>query len=183
MEAFDKGLERVTTALAYFACAIVTLIFTMIVIDVSVRAGCTASYNLFGDDYACSPPSFTLAVVEYALLWFAILAAPYLVRQRGHVTIEAVVSILPDAVRRVMAKIVYTVCVAISLLFAYFSMELFLETFESQEPDVRGIDMPYWLLFLPMPFGFFLMAMEFVRYLIGVASYYSYDLGEVKDEL
>ena len=58
MEALDKSLERVTTALAYFACAIVTLIFSMIVIDVSVRAACTASFKLFGDDYACSPPSF-----------------------------------------------------------------------------------------------------------------------------
>ena len=183
MEVWDKRLERVTTALAYFACAIVALVFTMIVVDVLVRAGCTASYNLFGDDYACSPPSFTLAVVEYSLLWFAMSAAPYLVRQRGHVTIEAVVSIVPDAVARMMAKIVYAVCFAISLLFAYYSMELFLETFESQEPDVRGIDMPYWLLFLPMPFGFFLVAMEFLRYLIGPASYYSYDLGEVKDEL
>ncbi len=143
MEALDKRLERVTTALAYFACAIVTLIFTMIVIDVSVRAGCTASYILFGDDYACSPPSFTLAVVEYSLLWFAMSAAPYLVRHRGHVTIEAVVSIVPHAVARMMAKIVYAVCFTISLLFAYYSIELFLETFESQEPDVRGIDMPY----------------------------------------
>ena len=50
MEAFDKRLGRVTTALAYFACAIVALVFTMIVVDVSVRAGCTASYNLFGED-------------------------------------------------------------------------------------------------------------------------------------
>jgi len=27
------------------------------------------------------------------------------------------------------------------------------------------------------------VAMEFLRYLIGPASYYSYDLGEVKDDL
>ena len=183
MEALDKSLERVTTALAHFACAIVALIFSMIVIDVSVRAGCTASFRLFGDDYACSPPSFTLAVVEYALLWFCMSCAPYLVRHRGHVTIEALISVVPDRVRRVMAKIVYTVCVTISLLFAYFSMELFLEAFNSQEQDLRGIDMPYWTLFFPMPIAFFLIALEFLRYLIGPASYYSYDLGEVKDDL
>lgn len=183
MEALDKSLERVTTALAYFACAIVTLIFSMIVIDVSVRAGCTASFKLFGDDYACSPPSFTLAVVEYALLWFAMSCAPYLVRQRGHVTIEALVSVLPAAVRQVMAKIVYTVCFAISLMFAYYSAELLYEAFESQEQDLRGIDMPYWTLFFPMPIAFFFIALEFLRYLIGRASYYSYDLGEIKDDL
>ena len=179
----DRILERVTTALAYFACAIVTLIFSMIVIDVSVRAGCTASYNLFGDDYACSPPSFTLAVVEYALLWFAMSCAPYLVRHRGHVTIEALVSVVPAQVQRVMAKTVYLVCFTISLMFAYYSTELFFEAFESQEQDLRGIDMPYWTLFFPMPIAFFLIALEFLRYLIGPASYYSYDRGEIKDDL
>ena len=37
MEAFDKGLEKVVTALAYMASAIIPCIFTMIVIDVSIR--------------------------------------------------------------------------------------------------------------------------------------------------
>jgi len=68
-------------------------------------------------------------------------------------------------------------------LFAYYSLELFLEAWESQEPDVRGIDMPYWTLFLPMPICFLLVALEFSRYLIGIDSYYSYDLGEVKDSV
>jgi C4-dicarboxylate transporter DctQ subunit len=48
---------------------------------------------------------------------------------------------------------------------------------------VRGIDMPYWSLFLPMPICFLLVALEFARYLIGIDSYYSYDLGEVKDSV
>ena len=111
-------------ALAGFACAIVTCIFTMIVIDVAVRMGCTMLYRVSGGTTSCSPPSFTLAVVEYALLWFAMCSAPWLVRQRGHVIIEAVVSVLPNLVRRAMAKIVYFVCLCASLLFVYYSAAL-----------------------------------------------------------
>ena len=37
MEAFDKGLDKVVTALAYLASAFIPCIFTMIVIDVSIR--------------------------------------------------------------------------------------------------------------------------------------------------
>ena len=48
---------------------------------------------------------------------------------------------------------------------------------------MRGVDMPYWLQFLPLPICFALVGLEFIMYLIGVRSYYSYDLGEVKDEL
>lgn len=158
-------------ALAYFSCAIITCIFTMIVIDVSIRS------------MGYTPPGFTLAVVEYSLLWFAMCSAPYLVRNRGHVAIEALIAILPPAVRRALAKMVYLVCACVALLFAYFSVLLFLEAWISQEPDLRGIDMPYWILFLPMPISFILVALEFLRYLIGPHSYYTYDLGEVKDSV
>jgi TRAP-type C4-dicarboxylate transport system permease small subunit len=171
MGVLDGYLERVTTALAYFACAIVTCMFVMIVIDVSIRT------------LGFTPPSFTLSVVEYALLYFAMCCAPYLVRQRGHVTIEALVSVMPPVVRRALAKIVYTVCICATLLFTYYSGALFLEAWASQEPDVRGIDMPYWTLFLPMPICFLLVTLELMRYLIGPHSYYSYDLGEVKDSV
>ncbi len=171
MLALDKALEQVTTALAYFACAIVACVFVMIVTDVSMRS------------MGISPPPFTLSVVEYSLLYFAMCCAPYLVRHKGHVTIEALVSVLPVVIRVILAKIVYFACVCVALLFAYYSLELFLEAWESQEPDVRGIDMPYWTLFLPMPLCFLLVALEFVRYLIGIDSYYSYDLGEVKDSV
>ena len=171
MEALDRVLERVTMVLAFCAGAIVTCIFVMIVIDVSMRT------------MGFTPPSFTLSVVEYALLYFAMCCAPYLVRNRGHVTIEALVSVMPHIVRRILAKIVYAVCIAVTLTFAYFSTELFLDFWESEVPDVRGIDMPYWLMYLPMPICFLLVALEFMRYLIGPLSYYSYDLGEVKDSV
>ncbi len=183
MKAFDRRLERVTTALAYFACAVVTCIFAMIVIDVLVRASCTALFKITDGGIRCSPPSFTLAVVEYALLWFAMCSAPYLVRYRGHVTIEALVSVLPPVIRTKLAKIVYLTCFSVAMLFAYYSGELFLEAFISQEQDLRGIDIPYWILFTPMPICFFLVGLEFVRYLFTSASYYSYDLGEVRDDL
>jgi C4-dicarboxylate transporter, DctQ subunit len=169
--ALDKALERMTTALAYFACAIISAIFVMIVVDVSIRT------------LGISPPSYTLSVVEYALLYFAMSSAPYLVRHKGHVTIEALVSVLSPVIRPILAKIVYLACVCAALIFAYFSTELLVEAWISQQPDVRGIDMPYWVLFLPMPISFLLVAMEFARYLIGIDSYYSYDLGKIKDSV
>ncbi len=108
-------------------------------------------------------------------------SAPWLVRERGHVAIEALVSVLSNVVRQPLAKLVYLVCGSVSILFAWFSLELFWEAWVTGEEDVRGVDMPYWLLFLPMPFAFLLAGLEFFMYLAGLRSYYSYDLGEVKD--
>ena len=171
LRSIDILLGRLSMALAVFACAIVACMFVNIVIDVSMRT------------MGFTPPAFTLSVVEYALLYFAMCCAPYLVRNRGHVTIEALVSVLPNNLQWWLAKCVYLGCMAVCLLFCYYATELFIEAWVSQEPDIRGIDMPYWTLFLPMPICFFLVASEFCLYLIGPKSFYSYDLGEVKDSV
>lgn len=171
LEAFDRTLERLVGALVWVACALVPCIFTMIVIDVSIR---TIGYT---------PPLFTSSIVEYALLYIAMCSAPWLVRQKGHVAIEALVSALPGAVRERLAKVVYAVCCAIAMYFAWLSIELFLEAWRSGNLDVRGIDMPYWTQFLPMPFGYGLVSLEFLMFFLGLRHYYSYDLGEVKDSV
>lgn len=171
LEAFDKQLERAVGALVWVACALIPCIFTMIVIDVSIRT------------IGITPPLFTSSIVEYALLYIAMFSAPWLVRQKGHVAIEALISIMPPSIREPLAKLVYLVCAVVSMYFAYLSVELFVEAWISGNLDVRGIDMPYWTQFLPMPIGYALVSLEFLMYLIGVRHYYTYDLGEVKDSV
>lgn len=171
LEAFDRGLGRAVGVLVWIACALIPCIFTMIVIDVSIRT------------VGLRPPLFTSTVVEYALLYVAMFSAPWLVREKGHVAIEAVVSHLPPSIREPLAKAVYLVCAVLGFYFAYLSVELFIEAIQTGNLDVRGIDMPYWLQFLPMPFGYGLVGLEFLMYLAGLRHYYTYDLGEVKDSV
>ena len=171
LAAFDQKLGTMVTALSWIACALIPLMFMGITVDVLMR---TAGFT---------PPLFTSSVVEYALLYLAMCSAPWLVRERGHVAIEALVSSMPDNVRRPLAKFVYLVCGCVCILFAWFSLELFREAWVTGEEDVRGVDMPYWVLFSPMPIAFLLAGLEFFMYLAGLRSYYTYDLSEVKDDI
>ena len=167
---FDNALGRVVGALVWLACAFIPCIFVMITIDVSIR-----------EVLKITPPLFTSTIVEYGLLYITMFSAPWLVRQRGHVAIEAVVQILPPVMREPLAKVVYFVCTVTAMWFAYLSVQLFIEAWISGNLDVRGIDMPYWSQFLPMPFGYGLVSLEFLMFLLGVRHYYTYDLGEVKE--
>ena len=88
---------------------------------------------------------------------------------------------LPPGIRAALAKLVYLVCALVSFLFAYLCWGIFWAYVQGGELDVRGVDMPYWLQFLPLPLCFALIGLEFCIYLSGRRSYYSYDLGEVKD--
>ena len=169
LENFDKVLGRAVTALAYVACFIVTCIFVMIVIDVSVRT------------LGITPPGLTLTFVEYALLYFAMCSAPWLVRERGHVVIEAIVTILPRPAQVFLAKLCYLLCMVVSVMFAYYSIVLLTEALATMETDIRGVAVPLWMMFAPMPLTFLLVALEFLMYLLGLRSYYNYDLTQVKD--
>lgn len=169
METFDRVLGKVSMALAWTACAIIPCLFTLIVIDVSIRS------------FGYNPPLFTSSVVEYALLYVAMFSAPYLVRIKGHVAIEALLSVMAHPLRRALAYIVYFLCSSSSLLFAYFSYQLMYYSWVDDILDIRGVDMPQWTQYLPMLIGFFFVGLEFLMYLLGRRHYYSYDLGEVKD--
>jgi TRAP-type C4-dicarboxylate transport system permease small subunit len=166
MGAIVKGYNFVLNALAVCSGIVIFVAFLMIVIDVSIRI------------LGFSPPAFTIAITEYILLYFTILAAPWLVRQKGHVFIDAVTQFLPPAVKWFTAKIAYLLCICSASIFCYFSTQLFFDALAAGILDVRGIDMPQWSLYAPMPVGFAMVAIEFLRYLVGIDDMYATSLAE-----
>jgi TRAP-type C4-dicarboxylate transport system permease small subunit len=152
--------------MAVVAGILIVFSFLMIVVDVTMRI------------VGLRPPLFTIAVVEYILLWFAMLAAPWLVRIKGHVFIDAVTQFLPYSIKTVIAKIVYSICIVSSSIYCFHAAGLLREAWVKDMVDVRSIDMPVWILFGPMPLCFFFVAVEFARYLIGIDDMYSQSISE-----
>jgi len=152
--------NRLIVALAILAGAAVALAFVLIVMDVSLRAA------------GQRPPAFTSAVVEYILLYFTLFAAPYLVRQKGHVSIDAVLSRLTGRPRWVAEKLAYLVCVVTCAVFAVVGFRLALEAIVAGSIEERSIDVPSWVDYSPVGPIFLLVAIEFTRYLVGFDSLY-----------
>lgn len=161
MKAIASAYNALITALAALAGVAVVVAFVMIVVDVTIR---TAGER---------PPGYTIAVVEYSLLYITMLAAPYLVRRKGHVYIDALSSRLPPAPQWVVQKLAYLISIVSSLVFTWYSVQLLLEAITTGRLEERGVDMPLWLLYLPIPIGFTLVAVELSRYLVGIDSMYS----------
>ncbi|MBF0280704.1 MAG: TRAP transporter small permease subunit [SAR324 cluster bacterium] len=153
LETIVRIYDTFVNGLAAFAGLLVGAASLLIVIDVTIRS------------MGYPPPAYTIAVVEYGLLYITMLSAPYLVRERGHVYIDAIVSRLPDFLEIALVKIAYTIAIASSLTFTVLSAQLFQEALESGYYDEQGVDMPYWSLYMPIPFGLGMVAIEFARYL------------------
>ena len=161
MQSLARAYERVLDAFKIGAEIVVFMIFLLIVVEVFVR--------LVG----LQPSSYTLGVVEYGLLWFTMLGAPWLVRMKGHVFVDSLVQLLPTVVQAVLARFVYVVCIVCCLFFIYYSTDLAIDAFVSGEMDIRGEPQPLWLLLLPMPVSFAMIAFEFLRFLVGVDTMYT----------
>lgn len=160
MQALVKAHDWLINALKVISGVIVIAIFILIVMDVLLPL------------IEVQPWEGTLGVVEYGLLWFTVLAAPWLARIKGHVFIDAVAELLPPVVKKFTSKISYLIAIVGSLMLAYYSSELLIEAYVDDNVDERSIELMLWWIYAPMPLSFFLVAIEFIRYLVGIDDMY-----------
>lgn len=160
MKTFLKLYDLLVTGLAAVAGSMLLVVFVFVVDDVVQR-------NLL-----ISPPAWSVPLTEYALLYSTMLAAPWLVRTKGHILVEILRQRLPPSAARVLEFIVYLVCIAICIVLTWNSVDLWIEAWQSGEEDARAIVIPRTYLYGPVVTGFFLMGCEFLRFLIGPDSLY-----------
>ena len=153
MKYVAKGYDAVLHGMAYLAAFLMVAMMAVITLDVILR-------NL---GYQSSAHFFTFT--EYALLIVPCLGAPWLVREKGHIHVEILLMALPESARRRMTVMVGVICVAVCLVVAWFGFQVTLNDFLQNEKDVRSMDFPRWMVVGFIPLSFFMMAIEFARYL------------------
>ena len=144
---------------------------TLVWLMVSV-VGSVAMRNL-----GIQPFAWLFTSAEYGLLYMTMLGAPWLVRERGHVHIELVTAALPPSLRRIVSRAVAGACVVVSLILAWYGLQLVLTNLERGDFDVRAYFYPRWLLTITFPIAFTFMAVEFARFTFGSELLHSGEAG------
>jgi TRAP-type C4-dicarboxylate transport system permease small subunit len=139
--------------MAYLGGFLMAAMMTVIFVDVVLR-------NL---GYQSSAHFFTFT--EYALLVVPCLGAPWMVREKGHIYVEILLMYLSPRARRRLTLAIGICCVAVCAVLAWYGFRVTLQDFLNNEKDVRSLDMPRWMVVVWIPLGFFLMAVEFARFL------------------
>ncbi len=158
---FDVS-ARVALALAVITKLLLATVVLLVTADVVAR------------NFA-RPLAWSVSLTEYLLIYVAFLPIPALVRGKGHVCADFVRASLPLAIRRLVERGVYLLCIAICLYLGWVAFDGFADSVRTGSYDVRTFDMPRWLIFLPMVIGMWLSALEFLRYLLGPDSIYALD--------
>lgn len=145
------GLLKAMSGLAGLLMAIMMV---SIVIDVVLRnLGSQSSSHIF---------TFN----EYFLFLIPLLGAPLLVRDKGHIYVEALLMQFPDNMRRWIIRLILVACVMTCLILAWYAGGIAYSDYVRNEIDIRSLDMPRWTLTIFMPLSFAMMAIEFGRFLV-----------------
>ena len=155
MRGLTRAYDAVITGLAGLGGLVLTAIFLAIVYDVTVRT------------LGIPSPLWTVSLAEYGLLHSTLYATPWVLRRKSHVFITIFVSRLSGRPRLWVERLIYVAGIAICLLLAYVSLDVVISEYVRGFEDIRSFPMPGWIVTAPVPLAFFLLAVEFARFLFG----------------
>ena len=153
MRVVAKAYDAVLYGMAIIAACLMTAMMVVITLDVILR-------NL---GYQSSAHFFTFT--EYALLVIPCMGAPWLAREKGHIYVEILLMALSPRLRAWMTVLVGLACIGVCLVIAWYGFDVTLRDYLQNEKDVRSMDFPRWMVIGFIPLSFFMMAIEFARFL------------------
>lgn len=112
------------------------------------------------------PPLWAFQFTEYALLWFTFLGAAWLLREEGHISIDTIVSRLKRKTRRKLNIIDNVLGFLVSSIVFWFGTLHTIDLFQRGIMEVKGVIVPKGPLFLIIPIGGLVLAVQFGRQFI-----------------
>jgi C4-dicarboxylate transporter DctQ subunit len=144
-------LDRLEDALASIAATMI--VFTVIFVPMDV-----ASRYFFG-----RPITWVYEVTEYILLMVPCLAMAWLARHNGHVVIDVVTSRLGERARMRLGAATHLLVGATCAFVAWWGAVVTFASFRAHALIENVLQTPQWVIYICIPLGFALTAIEFVR--------------------
>ena len=99
-------------------------------------------------------------VTEYALPIATLAAAPWLMWRNAHVRLDLLGMVLSPAAQRRVDRLSSALGLVVSLLMVWYSIRMLLDSRAAASIVIKALVFPEWWLFVPVPIGFGLLALE-----------------------
>jgi len=94
------------------------------------------------------------------LIWGSLLAMAWLLKNRQHIQVDAVVRLLPSGLARWLDSLVMLVIAIFSLITGWYGFKIFYDSFERGRTTGSLLDLPIWITELAIPAGFALLLLQ-----------------------
>lgn len=106
-------------------------------------------------------------ISEYMLFLIGFFGAAWLLKKRGHVSIEMVGSLLNPKAQTILNMVTSATGVIVCLIIAWYSGETAWEHFQSGTPVVKSLSIPKFPFLAILSLGCFMLSIEFLRQAYG----------------
>jgi C4-dicarboxylate transporter, DctQ subunit len=148
-----RAYDRFVTGLGLAAGFLFGAMAIGITIDVSFR-------NLYG-----SGVGWMIELLEYAMLVATLMAAPWVLREGAHVTVDVVVANVRPTLRRALRLVSNALGLLICLAVLGFGWRSTAQALERGSLVYKAFVFPEWWVLALLPLGMTLLAIEFARLL------------------
>ena len=109
------------------------------------------------------PPVWPQAISEFTMLYATLFAAPWILRRAEHIQVTTLVAVFTPRGRTVLSRVMSFIGMVVCLVVAWYALRV---TLGAQGLEIRSFEMPKWVVYAPLPLGFFLLAIEFFRHML-----------------
>jgi TRAP-type C4-dicarboxylate transport system permease small subunit len=104
-----------------------------------------------------------MQTTEYALLWIVFLATTWLLREGGHITTDIIYTHLSEKTKAYLDAVMFTAGGLACAVMLYFGITYMYECITCDVTDVRAVTVPKSAVFVIIPIGSLLLAIQFFR--------------------
>lgn len=125
-----------------------------------VLAGAMLTYEVIARYFFIKPTNWAAELSQMCLIWGSLLAMAWLLAQRQHIQVDAVVNLLPLRVRRWLDVLVMIIVAVFAAVVMWYGFEIFLDSFVRSRTTGSLLNIPIWIVELAVPVGFFMLLVQ-----------------------
>lgn len=144
-------MTAITTLSRYAAVVAAVLI---------AATGAMLTYEVIARYFFVKPTIWAAELSQLSLIWGCMLAMPYVLTLRRHITVNAVTSLLPHRGQRVCATLALLLVILFSSIVAFYGFTIFWDSFERGRTTGSLMNLPIWITEASIPFGFGLLTLQ-----------------------
>lgn len=149
-----RGIDRLTTLMGDLAgLALLSVAFIMAYETIMRRV-----FN--------NPTIWAYSISLFILVWFALLAAPLVMKDDRHISADFLISFFSDNVQCIIRIFGYIIALLFISALGYYGLEMCLEAFRRGRTSIELLRYPVWILFLIFPLTWALHFLQIPRKLI-----------------
>lgn len=125
-----------------------------------VLAGAMLTYEVIARYFFIKPTRWAAELSQMCLIWGTLLAMAWLLRQRQHIQVDAIVRLLPEKLVRWLDSLVMFIVALFAAVTGWYGFDIFHDSFVRGRTTGSLLDLPIWITEVAVPIGFALLLLQ-----------------------